>query len=142
MSARDLFHEAVKQALGKEGWLKIEPMTLRYSKTKLEIDLSAERFFAAQKGDVQIAVEVKSFAAPSVVYEFHQAIGQYVNYRMVLRRVQPERIPYLCLPIEVYERFLNSDFFQDSLDEHRVNLILVQTKSEEIIKWMPQPETV
>ncbi|MEB3293944.1 MAG: element excision factor XisH family protein [Synechococcales bacterium] len=45
----------------------------------MEIDLSAERLFVAQKEDIQIAVEVKSFAAPSVVYEFHQAIGQYLH---------------------------------------------------------------
>ena len=52
MPARDIFHEAVKQALSKDGWLNITPLTLRYGVTKLEIDLSAERFFAAQKGDV------------------------------------------------------------------------------------------
>jgi XisH protein len=142
MSARDNFHEAVKQALSKDGWQNITPMTLRYGVTKLEIDLSAERFFAAQKGGVQIAVEVKSFATPSVVYEFHQAIGQYVNYRMVMKRLQPGRIPYLGLPIEVYERFFGTDFFQDSLEENRVNLILIATVSEEIIKWIPQPERV
>jgi XisH protein len=68
-------------------------------------------FFAAQKGQIQIAVEVKSFAAASVVYEFHQAIGQYLNYRMALRRLQPARIPYLALPLEVYERAFSTDFF-------------------------------
>ena len=142
MPARDIFHEAVKQALSKDGWFNIVLMTLRYGVTKLEIDLSAERFFAAQKADIQIAVEVKSFATPSVVYEFHQALGQYVNYRMVLRRLQPQRIPYLSLPIEVYERFFRTDFFQDSLEEHHVNLILLDTASEEIIKWIPQPQQV
>ncbi|NJM49240.1 MAG: fatty-acid oxidation protein subunit alpha [Alkalinema sp. RU_4_3] len=140
MSARDVFHEAVKQALIKDGWRNIEPMTLRYDLTKLEIDLAADRFFAAQKANTQIAVEVKSFGAPSVVYEFHQAIGQYVNYRMVLRRVQPERIPYLSLSVEVYERAFKSDFFRDSLEEHRVNLILVDALSQEIVTWMPKPE--
>jgi XisH protein len=140
MSARDSFHEAVKQALSKDGWLNISPITLRYGTTKLEVDLSAERFFAAQKGQIQIAVEVKSFASASVVYEFHQAIGQYLNYRMALRRLQPTRIPYLALPLEVYERAFSTDFFQDSLAEHRVNLLLVETTSEEIIQWTPKPE--
>jgi hypothetical protein len=91
---------------------------------------------------VQIAVEVKSFAAPSVVYEFHQAIGQYLHYRMVLRKLQPQRIPYLSLSIEVYERFFRTEFFQDSLEENRVNLILVDPGSKEINQWLPQPEQV
>jgi XisH protein len=140
MSARDIFHDAVEQALRKDGWRNISSMSLRYGVTKLEIDLSAERFFAAQKEDLQIAVEVKSFAAPSVVYEFHQAIGQYLHYRMVLRRLQPHRIPYLSLSIEIYERFFRTEFFQDSLEENRVNLILVDTVSKEITQWLPQPD--
>lgn len=86
MSARDLFHETVKNALDKDGWINVAPLTLRYGTTKLEIDLGAEQVFVAQKNNIQIAIEVKSFAAASVVYEFHQAIGQYVHYRMVLRR--------------------------------------------------------
>jgi XisH protein len=142
MAAKDGFHEAVKQALSKDGWQNIEPMTLRYGMTKLEIDLSADRFFAAQKANIQIAVEVKSFAAPSVVYEFHQEIGQYINYRMVLRRVQPTRIPYLSVSTEVYERFFRSEFFQDSLEEQHVNLVIVNSASEEIARWIPQPEQI
>ena len=42
MSARDLFHEVVKQALHRNGWLHIAPMILKYGTTKLEIDLGAE----------------------------------------------------------------------------------------------------
>jgi XisH protein len=140
MSARDIFHDAVEQALRKDGWSNISSMSLRYGVTKLEIDLSAERFFAAQKEDLQIAVKVKSFAAPSVVYEFHQAIGQYLHYRMVLRRLQPQRIPYLSLSIEIYERFFRTEFFQDSLEENHVNLILVDTASKEITQWLPHPD--
>jgi hypothetical protein len=142
MSARDLFHEVVKQALHRNGWLNIAPMILKYGTTKLEIDLGAEQFFVAQKGSVLIAVEVKSFASSSAVYEFHQAIGQYLNYRMALKKLQPGRIPYLALPAEVYEKFFRAEFFQDSLAEYQINIILVETTSQEIVLWMPQPENV
>ena len=142
MPARDVFHSSVKLALDRDGWFNIEPLSLRYGRTKLEIDLGAERFFVAQKGTVQIAVEVKSFAGASVVYEFHQAIGQYLNYRMALKRSHPQRIPYLALPTEVYERSFSAEFFQDSLQENRVNLVLVEAISEEISLWLPSPEEV
>jgi XisH protein len=141
MPARDAFHETVKLALGREGWLNIAPITLRYGKTKLEVDLGAERFLIAQKGSIQIAVEVKSFAAASVVYEFHQAIGQYLHYRMVLKRSQPQRIPYMALPTEVYERSFQEEFFQDSVKENQVNLILVEASSKEISLWLPEPKS-
>ena len=139
MSARDLFHETVKNALDKDGWIKVAPLTLRYGTTKLEIDLGAEQIFVAQKNNIQIAIEVKSFAAASLVYEFHQAIGQYVHYRMVLRRTQPDRLPYLALPNEIYERFFNMDFFRDSLEENQVRLLLVDRNSQEVTQWLPKP---
>jgi hypothetical protein len=141
MPARDNFHETVKLALSRDGWLNIAPISLRYGKTKLEVDLGAERFWVAQKGIVQIAVEVKSFAAASVVYEFHQAIGQYLHYRMVLKRSQPQRIPYMALPTEVYERSFQEEFFQDSVKENQVNLILVEASSKEISLWLPEPKS-
>lgn len=139
MSARDAFHETVKQALIKDGWNNVAPLTLRYGRTKLEIDLGAEQVFVAQRNDVQIAIEVKSFAAASVVYEFHQAIGQYVHYRMVLRRLQPERLPYLALPDEIYERFFQMDFFRDSLEENQIHLLLVNANTAEVTQWIPKP---
>jgi XisH protein len=139
MSAKDLFHETVKQALLKDGWINVAPLTLRYGTTKLEIDLGAEQVFVAQKNNVQVAIEVKSFAAASVVYEFHQAIGQYVHYRMVLRRVQPSRQTYLALPNEIYERFFQMDFFHDSLEENQVQLLLVDSHLEEVTQWLPKP---
>ncbi|RLC08091.1 MAG: hypothetical protein DRI57_24680 [Deltaproteobacteria bacterium] len=39
------------------------------------IDLGAEKLIAAQKDETKIAVEIKSFSAPSVVSEFHAALG-------------------------------------------------------------------
>jgi XisH protein len=142
MSSRDAFHESVKQALTEDGWSNIAPLSLKYGQTKLEIDLGAEQLLMAQKGMTQIAVEVKSFASSSIVYEFHQALGQYLHYRMALKRLQPQRIPYLALALEVYERFFGSEFFQDSLAEHQVNLILIDRFSQEVMQWIPRPETL
>jgi hypothetical protein len=142
MSGRDIFHATIQNALVKDGWTNVAPITLKYDDIRLEIDLGAEQFFAAQKDQIQIAVEVKSFVTLSLVYEFHQAIGQYIHYRMVLRSLQPKRILYLGLPNEVYSRFFQSRFFRDSLEESQVNLLLVDAKSEEIVQWLPKPETV
>lgn len=140
MSGRDIFHATVRNALVKDGWTNVAPITLKYDDTRLEIDLGAEQFFAAQKDQIQIAVEVKSFVTLSLVYEFHQAIGQYIHYRMVLRSLQPQRILYMGFPIEVYDRFFQSRFFRDSLEENQVNFLLVDTLLEEIVQWSPNPE--
>ena len=48
--AKDLFHQAVKTALIKDGWtITSDPLIIRIDRIKLEIDLAAEKVFAAEK---------------------------------------------------------------------------------------------
>jgi XisH protein len=139
MSARDSFHETVKEALRKDGWVAITPLTLKYGNTRLEVDLSAERLIVAEKAHLKIAIEVKSFTSSSVVYEFHQAVGQYLHYRLVLARTQSLRIAYLAMPSIIYTRYFGDEFFQDSLQTHQIKLILVDVDRQEIDQWLPPP---
>ena len=92
---KDIFHDAVKAALEKEGWLIThDPYTINIPefRPRQEIDLGAEKMIAAQKDIEKIAVEVKSFVQPSIVYDFHAALGQYLNYLLGLKRQEPERV--------------------------------------------------
>jgi len=78
MSAKDVYHNTVKAALQKDGWtITHDPLILEFSRGRqLRIDLGAEQIIAAQKDKTRIAVEVKSFLAPSTISEFHTALGQ------------------------------------------------------------------
>lgn len=82
MSRKDQFHEAVKHALEKDGWLIThDPFTIQISEAvKLKIDLGAESTIAAQRDLEKIAIEIKSFISDSDISEFHAALGQYLNY--------------------------------------------------------------
>ncbi len=63
MSARDLFHEAVKNALQKENWIVTDdPLKIEFEEVTFKIDLGAERLIAAERAGEKIAVEIKSFA--------------------------------------------------------------------------------
>ena len=87
--AKDLFHQAVKQALIKDGWtITSDPLTIRIDRVKLEIDLAAEKVFAAEKDGQKIAVEVKSFINPSNISDFHNALGQFLSYRLALQMTE------------------------------------------------------
>ena len=44
----------------------------------------------------------KSFLSPSAYYEFHAALGQFLNYREVLEEYEPSRLLYLAAPEEIY----------------------------------------
>ena len=123
--AKDIFHEAAKQALINDGWLVThDPFRLNYFGKDLYIDLGAERLIAAEKENELIAVEVKSFISASLVYDFHLAMGQYLNYVRALQRKDPNRVLYLAITEFVYHSFFTHEDVQDSLLYHRVNVII------------------
>lgn len=117
--AKDLFHEAVKQALIKDGWtITGDPLIIRIDRVKLEIDLAAEKVFAAEKDNQKIAVEVKSFINTSAITDFHNALGQFLNYRLALEMTEPERILYLAVPIDIFNTFFQERFTQAAISKY------------------------
>src|SRR5437868_5914197 len=104
MSARNVFHDAVIDALKADGWtITHDPLKLRVGERDLFVDLGAERpLIGAEKGTEKIAVEVQSFLSPSAVTDLHEALGQYTLYRLVLAEQQPDRPLFLAVPTEVY----------------------------------------
>ena len=97
MPALDTYHHAVRNALIKDGWtITADPLTLSVGTDRVFIDLAAERVIAAQRGVRKIAVEIKTFASASKIADLENALGQYVLYRMALRRVEPDRELYLA----------------------------------------------
>ena len=137
MPSKDIYHELVKKALVKQGWIITEdPLTFRVGGINLYIDLGAEKILTAKKNDEKIAIEIKSFIGKSYVTDFHQAVGQFIHYRMVLKEEEPERILYLAIPSNVYKDFFMLSFTQNSIKTNRLKLIVYDTKTEEIIKWL------
>jgi hypothetical protein len=97
MPAYDLLHDAVKRGLIKDGWtITADPLTFEFGGLDLYIDLAAERVLAAEKGNERIAVEIKTFLGASVVTDFHAALGQFLNYQIVLDSKDPERVLIPC----------------------------------------------
>ena len=138
MSRKDQFHQVVRQALEKDGWLIThDPFPIQISETvTLKIDLGAENTIAAQRNQEKIAVEIKSFMTDSDISEFHVALGQYLNYMQALEDKEPDRILYLAIPWETYGGFFQLPFIQKSLKRHAVNLIIYDPTKEEIKEWI------
>lgn len=80
MPAKDIFHEAVRIGLEKEGWvITDDPLRIEVGDVEMYIDLGAEQVVAAEREGEKIAVEIKSFIGTSNIFQFHQAIGQFFN---------------------------------------------------------------
>ena len=66
MPPKDLFHDAVKRALEKDGWtITDDPFTIKFADARLFADIGAEKLFAAEKDAQKVAVEVKVFGSVS-----------------------------------------------------------------------------
>lgn len=138
MSAKDIFHEAVKQALVKDGWtVTHDPLRLQWAMRNLYIDLGAEQLLAAQQGEKRIAVEIKSFIGPSDVANLEQALGQYIFYHDILEELDPERILYLAIPQIAYDQlFAAQGIGALLLRKGRLRLVLFEAETEEITQWI------
>jgi len=97
--AKDIFHEHVIEALEKDGWeITNDPLYVAFKGKNVEIDLGAEPVIGAIKEDELIAVEIKSFTRKSLMYSFHNALGQFINYRRMLRNTDPNRVLFIAIP--------------------------------------------
>ena len=137
MPAKDIFHDLVKRALQQNGWvITHDPLFMEWGEAEIYVDLGAEKLFAAEKGQQKIAVEVKSFLAPSVMSEFHTAVGQYIDYRTVLEAEEPERRLYLAISNDVYQSFFQRPFAQRVVTNNRIALLVYHIQQEAIIRWI------
>ena len=136
--AKDIFHDAVKTALQKDGWkITHDPYRLRYGIADVYIDLAAEEAIAAEKEGRKIAVEVKSFVSGSTISEFHTALGQFLNYRIALEgSEEPNRILYLAVPQDVHQTFLRFEPAKTVIDRYDVRLIIYNPIQEVIEQWI------
>ncbi|MDM8517830.1 XisH family protein [Desulfobacterales bacterium HSG16] len=138
MPAKDIYHDHVKNALIKDGWLIThDPLALKWGKKDMYADLGAEKILAAKKNQRKIAVEVKSFVGPSIIKDLRDALGQYVLYHDILKCTEPDRILYLAIRQAVFLDIFEEPVGELLLKNQRVRLIVFDQRTEEVIKWIP-----
>lgn len=136
MSAKDIFHDAVRKGLEREGWIITDdPLRLEVGDVEMYVDLGAEQLLAAEKDSEKIAVEIKSFIGKSSISEFHTAIGQCLNYRIALEEKEPERRLYLAIPSDIYYSFFELRFIQTVIKQLQIHLIIYDPIEEVIVQW-------
>ncbi len=135
--AKDKFHDIVKLALEKDGWtITHDPLRLLEKKEQVLIDLGAEKIIIAEKDAEKIAVEVKSFTKPSIIYSFHEAIGQYINYLSALKIAGERRDLYLAVTEDAYISLENRVVIMQSLKDYQIKILIFDLESKNIIKWI------
>ncbi len=137
MPAKDLYHDAVKNALIKDDWtITHDPLHLRWGNNLLFVDLGAERLLSATKKDQKIAVEVKSFTSPSNIAALENALGQYILYRNIIEELEPDRMLYLAVHDEIFSTVFEESLGQLLIHKNRIKLIVFSRTEEVILKWI------
>lgn len=136
--ARDIFHDIVKRSLEKEGWrITHDPLRLSaLDEAKLEADLGSTKMFGAELGQKHIAVEVKGFRRPSLIYEFHAAYGQYLIYEDAIERRGLEWEIYLAIPEVAFHFLEKQEHVLYSIRKRNVRFILFDENLEIIKLWI------
>ena len=137
MPAKDVFHQAMRHALEKDGWtITHDPLLLRYELGNLYIDLGAEKILAAEQAGKKIAVEIKSFIQSSAISEFYTALGQFISYRTLLKEQYSEYVLYLAVPLDTYTSFFATQLAQTIISNQQLKLIVYQPQQEVIDRWL------
>ena len=137
MPAHDSIHEAVKNALTKEGWtITNDPFILVYETDKFYADLRAERPATTESPQRIIVVEIKSLLGPSLMHELEVALGQYQVYHSILQATAPDHRLFLAIQEESYEKLLARPTFQLIKRAFQLALVIVNTEREEVKEWI------
>ena len=135
--ARDVFHENVKEALIKEGWIITnDPLSFKIGNVQVQIDLGAERLIAAERGADKIAIEIKTFGSLSFITSLYEAVGKYIIYRNVLALREPDRVLYLAVPETIYTRFFEEQVIQKTMQEEKFKLVIYNQTNQIISEWV------
>lgn len=135
--ARDKFHGLVRTLLEADGWtITDDPYILKFGTRNYEIDMGAERLLAAERGPEKILVEVKSFLSLSIVYQMHEAVGQYGNYRRLLRLKNDSKTLILALPTDAFDALFLDELGQLTIQEEDMKFLVFDPNTKSITQWI------
>jgi XisH protein len=109
---------------------------VRVGLRRLYVDLAADRDrLGAERDGRRIAVEIQSFLGDSDIENLHHAVGQYVVYRAVLGRTDPDRVLYLAVADEVYNDILSEPLGQTVIDDLGIRIVVFNPNARRILEW-------
>ena len=137
MPAKDIYHDTVKNALIKDGWIIThDPLSLKVGKKDIFIDLAANKLLVAEKKDKKIAVEVKSFIGASEIEDLKNALGQYILYEKILRAKLSERTLYLAIRKDIFDGLFSQEIGKILLSDDYLKIIIFDPETEMITQWI------
>jgi hypothetical protein len=60
-----------------------------------------------------------------------------MNYRYAIEDIEPDRVLYLAVPLDIYEAFFMLSFIQSVVRRSQLHLLVYDVSQEEITQWHP-----
>ena len=137
MSAKDIIHDTIVQALLKDGWvITDDPLTIEFEDARVFIDVGAEKVIAAEREHEKIAVEIKSFIGYSTIQDMKVALGQFMIYLGFLEELEPERILWIGISQDTYMTAFQRKSIKFIVKRFQVPLLVVDTENAEVKEWI------
>lgn len=137
MPRKDQIHEAVKNALVKDGWtIKNDPYRIEYEEADVYADLRVEKVTSENSLRRVLVIEIKEFTSVSPMNRLEEALGQYQVYRSYLRQIAPEEELYLAVDKPSYDALFSRKSFQRIVEDYDLALVIIDIQTEEISEWI------
>ncbi|EDX77708.1 XisH protein [Coleofasciculus chthonoplastes PCC 7420] len=63
-------------------------------------------------------------------------MGQFLNYRLVLEKNEPQRILFLAVPVYAYDSFFQRELPKAIIRQYGLKLIVYDPEEEVITQWI------
>ena len=90
----------------------------------------------AERGSERIAVEISSFVADSPVRDLQEVVGQFVIYRALLAKTEPDRSLFLAVSTRVYDSILSEPIGQLVAAEVGWRVMVFDPTKQEVVRWI------
>lgn len=133
MPAKDSYHDAVVNALKKDGWtITKEQVRLIVENRWMWVDIQARR----NDDRRTVLIEVKGFEnIPSPIAYLQAVIGQYVVYQVALEYLEWEYPLYLAVPDDTLNGILGEEIGQLVIKKVNLKFLIFSIDNEEVIQW-------
>ncbi len=137
MPRKDKIHEAVRNALLKDGWsITDDPYRIVYEDTDVYADLRIVKSKAGGIIQRTLVIEIKGFTGESPMHNLEGALGQYELYRIYLKNIAPLEKLYLAISATTYDEQFTRPAFALIVSEKNLPLLVIDTEREEVVQWI------
>ena len=137
MPRKDKIHDAVKNALIKDGWtITDDPYRIIFGDADVYADFRIVKAGTETILTRALVIEIKGFTGDSPLHNLENALGQYEVYRIYLKSIAPEDKLYLAISSAIYKKQFVRPAFAIIVQEKQLPLLIVDLEHEEVIEWI------